>query len=243
MRRRTSIIWTTPLENFKVIVLSSNTIKEVLNHFGLQNRGNNFRTFKQRLQEENIDISHFKREYKNKFLEKNLEDILITNSNYSSNYGLKKKLIEKDLIKEICSSCGLIPFWNGKDLKLQLEHINGIRNDNRIENLTFLCPNCHSQTDTFAGKNKKQIYYNENNKPINQIPVIKRLCQHCNQELKCNKSKMCVNCLNFKKRKVERPDIETVKKQISEIGYSATGRLYGVSDNAIRKWVKGLLKF
>ena len=49
--------------------------------------------------------------------------------------------------------CGNEGFWNGKKLVLQLEHKNGIHNDHRVENLCFLCPNCHSQTDTYSGKN------------------------------------------------------------------------------------------
>ena len=55
-----------------------------------------------------------------------------------------------------CANCGLIE-WQGQVLSLHLDHINGINNDHRIENLRFLCPNCHSLTETYAGKNKKQI--------------------------------------------------------------------------------------
>ena len=51
-----------------------------------------------------------------------------------------------------CWMCGLSEWINGK-LTLELDHINGISNDHRIENLRFLCPNCHSQTDTFRGRN------------------------------------------------------------------------------------------
>jgi hypothetical protein len=48
------------------------------------------------------------------------------------------------------------PNWNNKGLVLQLDHINGVHNDNRVENLRILCPNCHSQTDTFCAKNIKK---------------------------------------------------------------------------------------
>lgn len=66
---------------------------------------------------------------------------------------IKKRIIRDTLLQYNCSSCGLDPLWNGKMLSLQLDHINGINNDHRLENLRFLCPNCHTQQDTYAAKN------------------------------------------------------------------------------------------
>lgn len=66
------------------------------------------------------------------------------------------KKFRRDLIElygENCSECGLDPIWNGKPLTLQVDHINGDNTDNRPENLRFLCPNCHTQTPTYAGRN------------------------------------------------------------------------------------------
>lgn len=67
-----------------------------------------------------------------------------------------KRRLEK-LIPYVCNECGQGPEWNGKKLVLQLEHKNGINNDNRLENLCFLCPNCHSQTETYAGRGSKGL--------------------------------------------------------------------------------------
>lgn len=83
-----------------------------------------------------------------------MEEILVENSTYLNRAKLKERLVRDNLLKYECSVCGNTGEWNNKFLSLQLDHINGINNDNRIENLRFLCPNCHSQTDTFSGKNK-----------------------------------------------------------------------------------------
>lgn len=68
---------------------------------------------------------------------------------------VKRFIIKNNLIEYKCEQCKCDPIWNNKKLVLVLDHINGINNDNRIENLRFLCPNCNSQMDTFCGKNKK----------------------------------------------------------------------------------------
>ena len=67
---------------------------------------------------------------------------------------IKRWLIET--CGEVCSICNMQPEWHGKFLSLQVDHINGINNDNRSENLRLVCPNCHSQTDTFAGKKHRK---------------------------------------------------------------------------------------
>ncbi len=70
---------------------------------------------------------------------------------------LKKKLLEEGYIeKDICIECGNDGKWNGKPIVLELDHINGNRYDNRLENLRILCPNCHSQTPTYKGRNSKK---------------------------------------------------------------------------------------
>ena len=74
-------------------------------------------------------------------------------ANGKSRYNLKWRLIRAGILENRCSACGL-DTWRGKPLGIQIDHINGKRNDNRIENLRMLCPNCHSQTDTFAGKKR-----------------------------------------------------------------------------------------
>lgn len=70
---------------------------------------------------------------------------------------LKKIISTRNLLPTNCSECGLGPEWNGAPLVLQYDHINGINTDQRIENLRTICPNCHTQTDTFGGRNAQKI--------------------------------------------------------------------------------------
>lgn len=67
---------------------------------------------------------------------------------------LKKKLIKHGIKENVCEVCG-ISNWNGNPLVMELDHINGVRTDHSLDNLRMICPNCHSQTDTFRGKNIK----------------------------------------------------------------------------------------
>lgn len=80
-----------------------------------------------------------------------IEEIFIENSKVKRDQ-IKNIIIKEKLIEYVCSECGQNGNWNGKVLSLQIDHINGIRNDNRLSNLRFLCPNCHSQTSTFCNR-------------------------------------------------------------------------------------------
>jgi 5-methylcytosine-specific restriction endonuclease McrA len=79
-------------------------------------------------------------------------DALLVNGKKRGRYWLKARLIEEGLKEERCEACG-ITNWLGKPLAMQLHHVNGDGHDNRLENLELLCPNCHSQTDTYGGRN------------------------------------------------------------------------------------------
>lgn len=228
MRKRTSPIWLAEPKEFANVVSESKTYVEVLRRFGLPTQGNNSTTVKLRIKEDGLSTEHFNANLiKTRLLHKKkpLQDILVKNSTFDRRT-LKKRLIEEHIIPYICLSCGNLGEWNGKKLVLHLEHKNGVNNDNRIENLCFLCPNCHSQTDTYAGKNNKKKYY----------------CIDCQVPITgTGKTGKCTGCANVhprNTRRVERPTREKLVKQVDELGYSATGRLYGVSDNAIRKWLK-----
>lgn len=107
----------------------------------------------------NVDTSHFYTKPHTYTKLYDLDEILVDNSHYTNAHHLKKRLVSEGRLKYKCDICGNKGEWNGKPLSLQLDHKNGKHLDHRLENLRLLCPNCHSQTDSFSGKNK-----NKNNK-------------------------------------------------------------------------------
>ena len=82
------------------------------------------------------------------------EVVFAKDSNYPR-HSLKSRIIENNLIDYRCACCDIEAIWQGKPMPLILDHINGINNDNRIENLRFVCSNCDSQLDTYKSRNKK----------------------------------------------------------------------------------------
>lgn len=154
-----------------------------------------------------------------------LEDILQKDRPYSS-HKLKKRLLASGLKEEKCEICGQEPIWNGLHLELQLDHINGVHNDNRIENLRILCPNCHTQTATFGNKRKKKQNY----------------CIDCGKKIH-NKSKRCNSCarknrIRYVVNPEDRPTKDELFKLIATKTFVEIGRTYNVSDSTIRKWCK-----
>jgi 5-methylcytosine-specific restriction endonuclease McrA len=163
--RKTSIIWTTPKEELQKLLNESNSFVEVFKKLNLNPYTGNHRTLNQRIKKENLCLNKLK-ENRIKSSRENLKkmnscktlnnNIFCENSTYASRQNIKKKLIKFHNVKYECSICLNKGEHFGKQLKLQLDHINGINNDNRVENLRLLCPNCHSQTDNFSGKSLKK---------------------------------------------------------------------------------------
>lgn len=138
-------------------VKSSISVSQVVIKLGLSMAGGSHSTIKNYIQKLNLDTSHFKGQgWNNQNYSKPLEEILVENSDHYDSYSLKKRLLKENILKNICSECGLENKWNNRPINLHLDHINGIKMDNRIQNLRILCPNCHSQTKTYAGRNRRK---------------------------------------------------------------------------------------
>jgi len=210
------------------------SVKECLEYLGLRAAGGNYKHFYHWCEKHDIvalkgnNTLGLKRHHEQ--IKIPLEQILNVGSTYNR-LSLKRRLIEESLLEKQCYECGITSKWNGKPLCLQLDHINGIANDNRVENLRLLCPNCHSQTETFAGKRR---HYTK---------IDKYFCSQCYAAItKSSKFGLCRKCasirFNFKNRKVERPSKEQLKKLIWEKPTIHIAKEFGVSDKAIEKWCK-----
>lgn len=140
-------------EQWRKIISTSLTRAEVARKVNRCPNSNFNERLKKYCNEHDISIEHFTVNENGNKEKYQLEEILVENSP-ASRKTLRDYLAKYNILEYKCAICGNIGEWNRVSLTLQIDHINGINNDNRKENLRWLCPNCHSQTDTFNGKNK-----------------------------------------------------------------------------------------
>jgi len=128
-------------------------------------------------------------------------------------------------VKEHRCECCKMTHWNGRLIPLELDHINGDKTDNNLDNLRILCCNCHAQTDTWRGRKLKK-------------PLKSDLCQKCFRKKVSRTGLCCKSCAAKHKTKIQWPDKETLIKMVKESNYSKVAKLLRVSDNAVRKRIK-----
>jgi hypothetical protein len=138
-------------------VANNKSIAGVIRDLGLIPAGGNYSTVNNKIKELNLDTSHFTGQGWNVGLKfkpreaKPLSEILVENSNYQS-YSLAKRLLKEGFKEHKCERC-MRSEWEEVPIPLELHHLNGVHNDNRLNNLQLLCPNCHALTDNYRGKN------------------------------------------------------------------------------------------
>lgn len=141
----------------KRAVANSFSLRQVLNKLGLREAGGNYDQVKRYIKEYKLSTNHFRGKAWNKGLKGigkpriQLKDILVKN-NYYQSFKLKNRLFREGLKPKHCEKCGWARKTRTGYLPLELDHINGDRHDNRIENLRVLCPNCHSLTANHRGR-------------------------------------------------------------------------------------------
>jgi hypothetical protein len=170
-----------------------------------------------------------------------LEEVLVEHSNYSRS-NLKRRLYEEGLKRPVCEMCGQREWWRGRHMSMILDHVNGVRDDNRLPNLRIVCPNCAATLDTHCGRAAAGPPPLRNCKRCGTMFRAKhRVQRYCSRY--CGMRRMSEGhdqrgIPRPEARKADRPPYEQLLDEIEAMGYSAVGRKYGVSDNAIRKWVR-----
>ncbi len=229
---------------------NSLSIAEVLKYLNLRQAGGTHAHISKKIKEFGIDTTHFKGQAWNrgktfKHLRKSKEDILVVlpdGSPRPRRSMLLRSMLEEGLTYQ-CSICYTSASWQGSDLTLEIDHIDGNWYNNLISNLRFLCPNCHSQQSTSNKPWKSISRGRPSGEPValgaasrdypiaGSIPV---LCT-CGNVMHPT-AKQCKQCFNkYRSTKIDWPEVQVLQRMVEETSFLAVGKELGVSDNAVRK--------
>jgi len=219
-------------EEARFAIAASFSWAESLRRLGLCTTGGAWRVLKTHAADWGVDTSHFLPNGRSPRSRRTLEELLVEHSPVRGTK-LKNRLYAAGLKAPICELCGQGELWEGRPMALILDHINGVRDDNRIANLRVVCANCNATLDTHCGRNAR-------------VPREPRECLRCaarfipRQQDQQYCSSFCGSRHTNRrapKRKTPLPPLEDLLAGVETVGYEAVGRTYGVSGTSIRTWV------
>lgn len=179
-----------------------------------------------------LDTSHWISKRFRGAIARTLEELMIEQGDPNAREMIKKKILQQGTLEYACAICPHRGEWMGAELVLHLDHKNGNSRDHRLSNLRFLCPNCHSQTPTYCGRN------NRTRSPQSDL---NRTC-HCGKS-KDPASTKCKQCYLDQPRPSGRPDVvwpsqSILTEMVQGSSLAAVARSLGVSSPAVRYHLK-----
>jgi hypothetical protein len=223
------------IDKVRQVAEDSVNAAEMLERLGLGTGTTEYRHLRKVCADNNITIPTGRRRAQGKYSD---EEVFCENSRVQRSVA-RNRIIRNNLIPLECATpeCGLSHTWLDKPLNLVLDHINGVPNDHRLENLRFLCPNCNSQQETFCGRNNRRCI--DCNVVVSQGSVRCRACWKISGTIIPPK-KRASKPRPFQPRpdaeRVEWPDNTALLAMVKTYGFrGAANRIGGISDNAVRK--------
>jgi 5-methylcytosine-specific restriction endonuclease McrA len=214
-------------ESLQDVLDSSTSLSNAINKIGIDGLKTYYiEILRERIQTENLSLDNMNQNYFKSQRDnagKLPHDQIFCRASTVARSIVRRRIIYENLIEYKCSECPIVDNYNGKKISLQLDHINGIRNDHRLENLRWLCPNCHSQQETSFGKSDRKI-----------IKI--SLCKCGNKKNpKSNYCRKCASGFNGSTHRKFEVGCEELVDLVLKNSMTAIGKMYGVSDNAVRK--------